>query len=463
MPNPAAARSSLAIDNLRAVVILLVLAFHSVLAYLSFLPPHPFAFDSPPYLWRAFPIVDQQRWIGFDLFCAWLDVFLMSFFFLLSGLFTWPSLTRKGAGAFLRDRVLRLGVPFALGVTVLMPLAHYPVYLQTATDPSLADYGRQWLALPLWPAGPMWFLWLLLVGDAAAAGLYRLMIGHRQVLIAVSVYARRRPVPFLIGLALASALAYVPLALVFGPSDWFQRGPFSFQLSRPLHYAVYFLGGVAIGAAGIERGLAACDGPLARHWRRWVVAAPPSFALWAGLTGWTMNYAGPAPLGLQLLADLSFVLATLTSCGGALALALRFDAVRCAVLDRLRSNAYGMFLVHYMFVVWLQYALLAADIPAILKAAIVFTGAVLLSWHATAALRRIPAVARIIGGGRRPQVAVIAAGRAGSRCESAARHSPVSTRGVLLDERADAGDGAARLRHHRGEEVPDMRHARPDL
>ncbi|MGH7037816.1 MAG: hypothetical protein ACREE1_06735, partial [Stellaceae bacterium] len=67
-----AARSgaSLAIDNLRAIVILLVLSFHSVLAYLSFLPAAPFRFDRPPYEWTAFPIIDPHRWIGFDLFCA---------------------------------------------------------------------------------------------------------------------------------------------------------------------------------------------------------------------------------------------------------------------------------------------------------------------------------------------------------------------------------------------------------
>ena len=41
-------RSSLALDNLRAFVILLVLSFHSVLAYLQFLPAEPFSFDSPP-------------------------------------------------------------------------------------------------------------------------------------------------------------------------------------------------------------------------------------------------------------------------------------------------------------------------------------------------------------------------------------------------------------------------------
>ena len=84
-------------------------------------------------------------------------------------------------------------------------------------------------------------------------------------MLRLSNYARQHPARFLAGLVLASAVAYVPLALLFGPSDWAQRGPFAFQLSRPGHYAVYFLAGVAIGACGIERGLLAPDGPLARH------------------------------------------------------------------------------------------------------------------------------------------------------------------------------------------------------
>src|SRR5437868_9152415 len=139
MPTRSPPRASLAIDNLRAVVILSVLAFHSVLAHLSFLPAAPFAFDSPPFLWRSFPVVDTVRWFGFDLFCAWLDVFLMSFFFLLSGLFVWPSLERKGARTFLADRLLRIGLPFAVIVLMLMQAANYPTYLQTAAMPGIAD------------------------------------------------------------------------------------------------------------------------------------------------------------------------------------------------------------------------------------------------------------------------------------------------------------------------------------
>ena len=152
-------RSSLALVNLRAVVILIVLAFHSVLPYLASLPPTPYPFDSAPYQWLAFPIVDSQRWFGFDLFCAWQDVGLMSLMFFLSGLFVPSSLARKGSWRFLSDRLLRIGLPMALAVIFLAPLAYYAAYRTTAVDPSLDAYWQHWLALPFWPCGPQWFLW----------------------------------------------------------------------------------------------------------------------------------------------------------------------------------------------------------------------------------------------------------------------------------------------------------------
>jgi hypothetical protein len=49
-----------------------------------------------------------------------------------------------------------------------------------------------------------------------------------------------------------------------------------------------------------------------------------------------------------------------------------------------------------VFVTWLQYALLAAPLHAALKFSLVFLGALALSWGATAALRRLPAVDRVI-------------------------------------------------------------------
>ena len=392
-----ASRASLALDNLRAFVILLVLSFHSVLAYLNFLPASPFPFDSPPYLWRAFPIVDTARWFGFDLFCAWQDVFLMSLFFFLSGLFVWRSLERKRTRTFLYDRIVRLGVPFAFVVALLMPLANYPTYLQTAADPSFIAFSRDWLALPFWPCGPMWFLWLLLVADFAAAALHRFAPEWGDALIRFSSFAGARPMRYFAAFVMASALAYVPLAVAFTPSVWVAIGPFGFQLSRPLHYAVYFFAGMGLGACGIERGLFAPDGVLVQGWVIWPIAALGSLLLWMALTALAMGDAGSPSLGLQILDDLSFVLACFGNCFAVLALVLRFAGKRLPVLDALKRDAYGMYLVHYGFVVWLQYALLGAALFAVVKGAIVFAGTLLLSWGIIVAVRRIPPAAQVIG------------------------------------------------------------------
>ena len=396
-----ARRASLAIDNLRAIVIVLVLAFHSVLAYLNFLPAHPFAFDEPPYLWRSFPIVDTARFMGFDLFCAWLDVFLMSFFFMLSGLFVWPSLQRKGAWAFLSDRLLRIGVPFLVVAFLLMPVAQYPTYLQTATDPSIVAFWRHWLGLPFWPSGPMWFLWPLLLWDVLAAAVYPLLARHRDLVLRLSAYARRRPGRFLAGFVIASAMAYVPLALIFGPTGWAHRGPFSLQLSRPLHYLLYFFAGAAIGACGIERGLLAADGPLARRWAAWLAAAIASFMLWVAAMSQIVADPAGSPIAWHVAAALSFVLACFASCCFAFAASVRFAQFRTHIGDSLKDNAYGMYLVHYLFIVWLQFAMLPTSLPGLVKASVVFAGTMALSWAASAALRRVPAVAPIIGDTRR--------------------------------------------------------------
>jgi glucans biosynthesis protein C len=386
----AAASTSCAIDNLRAYVILLVLAFHSSLAYLQFLPTHPFAFASPPYQWRAFPIVDPYRSIGLELFCAWQDVFLMTLFFFLSGLFVFSSLKRKGAALFVADRLRRIGLPFALFVALMMPVALYPTYRQSGGAEGLGAYLQAFLALPWWPCGPMWFLWLLLGFDLIAALVHTVNPRWGDWLARRSRIAGTRPSRYLAGLGAFSALAYVPLALVFSAEAWGQFGPFALQLSRPLHYALYFFAGAGLGACGLDNGLTRPDGSLARNWRIWLAMAVVSFAVWLGTTALVVGAAGGAGSALHIAGGLSFVLACLCNGFCMLALALRFAARRRVWLDSLKENAYGMYLVHYLFVVWLQYALLTAPLPAIVKAAIVFFTTVVLSWSATEAWRRLP-------------------------------------------------------------------------
>lgn len=394
-------RSSIALVNLRAVVILIVLAFHSVLPYLASLPLNPYPFDAAPYLWQAFPIIDSERWFGFDLFCAWQDVGLMTLMFFLSGLFVPTSLARKGSRKFMSDRMLRIGLPYVLAVIFLAPLAYYAAYRTTAADPDLEDYLQHLLALPFWPCGPQWFLGELLVFNIVAVALYRFFPGWDQHLVRMADFASGNPVRFFIVLAASSSLAYVPLVLTYSPFAWVDFGPIGFQLSRPLHYLVYFLAGVTVGTYGLDRGLLDCDGVLARRWRAWLGAAFAGFTLWAAATSVTMADWSSAPGIVKILAALGFVIASAAFCLCSLAICLRFAHWRQRAFESLSANAYRMYLIHYVFAVWLQFALLGIGLFAIAKAAIVFGATLIMSWTVAAALGRTLPVLRLnatIGG-----------------------------------------------------------------
>jgi hypothetical protein len=399
-------KSSLALSNLRGFAIIMVVAFHSFIAYLGSQPTTPHPFDTPPYGWTANPIIDSARWFGFDLFCASQYVYLMHLMFFLSGLFVWPSLLRKGAKTFLHGRILRLGVPFLLGIYLLMPVTYFPVYRVTAVDPSWSAFLSHWLALPFSPAGPMWFLWFLLVLNIAAAGLYWLAPRAGEHLGRLSALAGTHPGRYFITLVAVSALAYIPLAAVFEPWQWVEFGPFSMQPSFSLQYVIYFFAGLGMGAYGFDRGLFDAEGMLARHWAGWLVGALAAFLLWIIPTALIVKgpdellaYAGVST-ALKLVADLGFVLSSAAGCFALAALFLRFAAAPRPLLESLSQHAYGIYFVHYLFVIWLQYMLLDAPLPAIAKAAFVFTGTLVLSWGVTAAVCRSAIGARLIRGHR---------------------------------------------------------------
>ena len=273
---------SLALGNLRAFVILIVLAFHSVLAYLGSLPAEPFPFDIAPFRWNAFPIVDSQRWFGFDIFCAFQDVYLMSFMFFMSGLFVWPSLRRKGSPVFLYDRFLRIGVPFVLrrvsadADRALSDLSRYRG--PTPASAPIGSIGAHCRSGRAARRGSCGSSWSSTSPPPRCFGLRRHGASNSA---GCPPCGAADPLRYFAGLVTLSAIAYVPLALAFTPWAWKSFGPFSLQLCRPLHYAVYFFAGVGIGAHGLERGLLSVDGPLARHWTAWWIAAS-SRRSWCG-------------------------------------------------------------------------------------------------------------------------------------------------------------------------------------
>jgi peptidoglycan/LPS O-acetylase OafA/YrhL len=393
-------RTSLALTNLRGYAILIVLAFHSCIAYIVSQPASALPFDAPPYGWLGNPIVDQDRWLGFDLFCAMQFLYMMQLMFFLSGLFVWPSLQRKGPASFLYDRFMRLGVPFLLGAYLLMPIVYYPVYRVTAVDPSWMQFWTHWRALPFWPSGPLWFLAATLALNLVAAGLYQFVPRLGEWLTRLAAKAAANPIGFFVVLVTVTALAYVPLARAYTPWQWVRLGPFAIQTGFAPQYAIYFFAGVVLGATGLERGLFRSDGPLPQQWRRWVAGAAAAFVVWIVPTA--LNVKGGASLpGLQIVADFGLVLYAASACIGLSAVFLRFAAGRRPIFEGVAENAYGIYLLHYLFVIWAQFTLLHIALSGFFKGAIVFAATLVLSWAVSAALCRTAIGNRLIGSRQR--------------------------------------------------------------
>jgi peptidoglycan/LPS O-acetylase OafA/YrhL len=209
-----------------------------------------------------------------------------------------------------------------------------------------------------------------------------------------------RPSAFVAMLLVVSALVYVPLELAFGAERWLTLGPFSFQVSRLLFYATYFLVGLQMGASGTESGLLARHAELVRRWPIWLSAGLAAYALQlAVIITLILPVVGAhraLPLTPRLLSYITLVLCCGTISFAFIAVFRRFVVAREPVFDSLSASSYGIYLIHYPIVVWLQFALLAVALGPIAKGAIVFVGAVALRWEITAALGRVPMIARLI-------------------------------------------------------------------
>jgi hypothetical protein len=389
---------NLALGYLRGFLVVLVLAHHSVLAYIDSPPPLPKSLLDPVKWWRAFPIIDPHaHWAGFSLFTGFNDDFFMSLMFFISGLFIWSSLRRKGAGTFSRDRMIRLGIPFLVGAAIVAPIAYYPSYLQ-AGGHGIRGYAHAWMSFGDWPTGPAWFIWLLLAFDLVAAAIFAVMPDFGNMVARLTSGARMRPFRFFILFAAISAAVFIPMVRIYGPAYWTSIGPFQFQTARLFHYAVYLIAGIGVGVYGIDRGLLASDGNLARHWGRWT-----AFGLIAFFASIVFVVVILPPLyhatALSVLAVIGGVVFAVTCAAlsfAFLALFIRFATRQRWIWDSLSDNEYGMYVIHYMFVSWLQLAMLQIALPAIGKGVLVFIGVLLLSWGTSAAIRSIPGVSRVV-------------------------------------------------------------------
>lgn len=380
------ASRNLALDRARTFITILVLIHHSVIAY------------------TYYGHTDRQAFVGLDGIVLFNDSFFMSAMFLLSGLFVWPSLQHKGAGWFLRDRWWRLGFPFIVAV-LLMPLAYYAIELRRHPDVGVAAFWWKTVTVGPWPSGPAWFVWVLLAFDVLAALACSVAPRCMDGLGRLSQASFARPGLFFAVLLGASIVVYVPAVLYFSASRWFEIGPIAVQASRILLYALYFVLGAGIGVIAFDKGLLAAEGMMARRWPLWLAATVLSYgciiALIVVRRSVLPDVDDPA-LWWQTLYALAFVAYSAAQTFNVLALFLRFRNDGASLLDPMRDSAYGIYLIHYIPVLWLQYALFeialtpVVQVTAILKALIVFIVTLAVSWAATAALRQLPGATRVL-------------------------------------------------------------------
>lgn len=381
-----------ALDLTRASITLLVIAHHAVLAYHRYAPPAG-AFTGDNLIWAAFPVVDAARGPVLDTFTLWNDTFFMAMMFLLAGLFVPSGLLRKGAGRFLRDRAWRLGVPFVVSAAVLAPLAYYPAYLLRADATGNPGFWKAWWSLGVWPAGPAWFLWVLLAFSAVAAGAYKLAPRSVGKLETAGAWLRASPGRACLSLLALALAAYLPTVWWVNPFTWFTGGPFTVQQGRLAFYAGYFLFGCALGSGrGMISGTwMAMDGPLARRWQAWQWTAGAGFAAFvAALLVWLTASGRGAPSTLvSVVATMAFVLTGGLTTFALLACFARWGHRGGPLAASLARNAFGMYLVHYAIVTWLQYGLLGFALPGLVKAGLVTASAIGASWMGAILLRRL--------------------------------------------------------------------------
>jgi hypothetical protein len=169
-------------------------------------------------------------------------LFGMALFFTIAGMFTSPSLSRKGLGKFLADRAIRLGVPLAAFIILLSPVIEYVDTDNAGWDQGFWAFTR----FIWWPPrpGPAWFLWVLLLFSGVYALVRTVWPGRsgrgvltaRHVLIGALVatltsYVLRLAVPLgeeVWGIALAQMPPWVvgfTFGAVAGERSWFEPIP----------------------------------------------------------------------------------------------------------------------------------------------------------------------------------------------------------------------------------------------
>ncbi len=299
---------------------------------------------------------------------------------------------------FVRDRFYRLFLPFVVSVSSLMLLAYYPAYLNEHPEGGFKNFLKDFLFVEGWPPGPPWFIWVLFLFNVVFAAL-----GKALIPFVYKVENRLRswadhPLKVALSIYMIIWLLYVPASWLFGAYAWKSFGPFAFQESRLLLYFGFFIFGSILGASNIEKGLFATGSGFMKYWRVWLRACVIFYMLLLGLEALGREGFGQK-LGewpSKIIYGSVYAGSTCFSSLAFLTIFRKFITRISPVWDSLTRNAYCIYLVHYIFVLWCQFELLKVDLPAFIKFLITFVVSIFISWQVSILLRKIPIVKKYV-------------------------------------------------------------------
>ncbi|MFI7639847.1 acyltransferase family protein [Nonomuraea sp. NPDC049400] len=346
------------IDNLRTVLTVLVVVHHVAVTY-GHIP-----------LWYYTEPAKDPSGILLDILVTFNQAFFMGFFFLISGFFTPGSYDRKGGRAFVRDRLVRLGIPLLAFLLLLRPLVNFGGYAQLDGVP----YWRFYLVS--WDPGPMWFAEVLIV-FALAYALWRSLRAPLD----------QRPAPLRFG---SVALFTAGLAVVtFLWRFLVPTGSYVPVLGLPTpNFLPQYVAMFALGCVAFRRGW--FETLPARAGRLGLVAAGVSTAVLLPLSGMT---SGAAASALTAAWESAFAVSMVIG----LSVLFRERFGEQGPRGRfLSDHAFTVYIVHPLVLVAVGYGLRWLDAIAIVKFTIMLVVSLPLCWALAYLVRSLPGAKRVL-------------------------------------------------------------------
>jgi glucan biosynthesis protein C len=379
------------LDHLRSTLMILVVLHHVALVYGASLDGYYYV--EPPF-------GDASAFRALLIFALVNQAWFMGAFFLVAGYFTPGSVDRKGPIAFLKDRLVRLGIPLALFFFVLGPISCIGYFLMPADLTGITTpltWGSYWHAYPaLLGMGPLWFVAMLLIFSLAYAA-WRALTRNRS---AASAHALEPAAPgyasvgaFILVLALASyltrmfvplgqavlqfpTLAYFPqylsffvLGMVAYRREWFRTVPDRMGVAGFAAAAVATLTLFPLAFSGqwfsLELSPATDNAMGSGHWQS------AAYALWDSI------FAVGMFLGLATLFR-------------------RFVDGRWKIGKFLSQQSYAVYVIQIPVIVFVAYALRQIDLDALPKFALVSAVVLPACFVAAYLLRRMPLAPRVL-------------------------------------------------------------------